>query len=434
MGQLNPEPVVRRAPFSDNPSVGARGQRTRQRILDAALELFGEEGFHQCSIARISERANCSRVSFYQYFSGKEDVFSSLSGQVARAISVSTQAIEPLTPDAAGWAALRTWVGRYADIHHQYGPIFQALPVTLHEDDGLTAAAVRLRDQSVARLRSKISASVVSPRRLEPLLSLLLSCLARTLDDAATLGVAAPGAYSRERVEDAITDVVHRSLFGRNTHNVRAAPRAGPTRVEFGPVVRDMLVKEETIRLGAEKRAARAALVEHGRDVFVSRGYHATRVDDLASAAGVSHGVFYRYFENKDQLALVLTVRAMRAVADTFMEIPDPGALNGPELRQWLRRYNAAQSGEAAMIRVWVDAALEDARLRALSASALDWGRRRMLRVLGGRGFGDVDVEAVVMVALLGAFGAKQRAPATVGAAAHILERGLFGWEADPDG
>src|ERR1700689_5362260 len=127
------EPVTRRAPFSDNPKVGERGQRTRQRILDAALQLFGDEGFHRCSIARISERANCSRVSYYQYFSGKEDVFSSLSGQVARQISASTEAIEPLTPDADGWAALRTWVGRYADIHQRYGPIFQALPVTLHE-------------------------------------------------------------------------------------------------------------------------------------------------------------------------------------------------------------------------------------------------------------------------------------------------------------
>ena len=39
------------------------------------------------------------------------------------------------------------------------------------------------------------------------------------------------------------------------------------------------------------------------------------------------------------------------------------------------------------MIRVWVDAALEDARMRSLSAAALDWGRRRMVRILGrGRG------------------------------------------------
>jgi hypothetical protein len=50
-----------------------------------------------------------------------------------------------------------------------------------------------------------------------------------------------------------------------------------------------------------------------------------------------------------------------------------------------------------------------------------------MVPLLRGRGFGDVDMDAVVMVALLGAFGAKHRAPATVDAAAHIVERGLLG-------
>jgi AcrR family transcriptional regulator len=421
------EPVLRRAPFSDNPRVGARGQRTRQRILDAALLLFGEEGFNQCSIGRISERASCSRVSFYQYFSGKEDVFSSLAGQVARQISASTEAIDPLTPDADGWDGLRAWVGRYGDIHARYGPIFQALPAALEDDDDLTAAVVRLRDQSVARIRSKLSTVDLSPRQIDPLLALLLACLARTLDDAATLRAVAPDEYTRERVEVAITDVMHRSLFGRSAVNLRAVPRPHPPRVPFGPVVRDMLEKEEAIQTGSETPAALRALVEHGRDVFVERGYHATRVDDLAAAAGVSHGVFYRYFENKDELAIVLTVQAMRAVADAFVEVPDLTSQNGQELRRWLRRYNTAQSGEAAMIRVWVGAALEDARLRALSAPALDWGRGRMVCALGGRRFGDVDVDAVVMVALLGAFGAQPRDAAGIEAAAHIVERGLLG-------
>jgi AcrR family transcriptional regulator len=421
------EPVRRRAPFSDNPRVGARGQRTRQRILDAALQLFGDEGFHRCSIGRISERASCSRVSFYQYFSGKEDVFSSLAGQVARQISASTEAIDPLNPEADGWNGLRSWVGRYGDIHARYGPIFQALPAALEDDDDLTASVVHLRDQSVARLRSKLTTCDLPPRQLDPLLALLLACLARTLDDAASLRTAAPLAYSRERVEVAITDVMHRSLFGRNAANVRAGPRTPPPRVAFGPVVRDMLEKEEALQSGTDKRPALKALVENGRDVFVQRGYHATRVDDLAAAAGVSHGVFYRYFENKDELAIVLTVQAMRAVADAFVEIPDLTTQNGPELRRWLRRYNTAQSGEAAMIRVWVGAALEDARLRSLSASALDWGRRRMVRVLDRRGFDDVDIDAVVMVALLGAFGAQPRGAAGVDAAAHVVERGLLG-------
>jgi AcrR family transcriptional regulator len=291
----------------------------------------------------------------------------------------------------------------------------------------LTTAVVRLRDESVARIRSKLSTSDLPPRQVDPLLALLLACLARTLDDAASLRTVAPVEYSRERVEVAITDVMHRSLFGRSDVNVHAGPRTPPPRVAFGPVVRDMLEKEEAIQSGTDKRAALKALVENGRDVFVQRGYHATRVDDLAAAAGVSHGVFYRYFENKDELAIVLTVQAMRAVADAFVEIPDLTTQNGPELRRWLRRYNAAQSGEAAMIRVWVGAALEDARLRSLSAPALDWGRRRMAHVLAGRGFGDVDIDAVVMVALLGAFGAQPRSAPGVDAAAHVVERGLLG-------
>ena len=94
--------VVRRAPFSDNPRVGARGQRTQQRILDAALRAFGEEGYHGCSIDRITKLARCSRVSFYQYFASKEDVFRQLAGQVARQVSASTEALDPLTPDARG--------------------------------------------------------------------------------------------------------------------------------------------------------------------------------------------------------------------------------------------------------------------------------------------------------------------------------------------
>lgn len=421
------EPVTRRAPFSDNPLVGARGQRTRQRIVDAALFLFGDEGYHRTSIARISKQARCSRVSFYQYFSSKEDVFSSLAGQVARAISASTEAIEPLSPDAAGWDALRAWVGRYGDIHEHYGPIFQALPAALAEDDKTIAAATRLRDETVERLHSALSRGGPPARDLHALLSLLLACLRRTLDNAATLRLFAPSDYERERVEVAFTDVMHRALFGRNAINVHSGGRPHPPRLDFGPITRDMLAKEEAIRSSSEQPPALKALMEHGRAVFVRRGYHATRVDDLADAAGVSHGVFYRYFENKDQLAIVLTVQAMRVVADAFVDMPDLATDGAADLKRWLRRYNAAQAGEAAMIRIWVDAALEDASLRSVSASSLDWGRRRMVHILAERGCGDVDVEAVVMVALLGAFGAQPPSGPTVNAAADIIRRGVLG-------
>jgi hypothetical protein len=50
-----------------------------------------------------------------------------------------------------------------------------------------------------------------------------------------------------------------------------------------------------------------------------------------------------------------------------------------------------------------------------------------MARYLRPRGFGDVDIEAVVMVALLGVFGARPRPSAEVDAAVHVVERGFLG-------
>ncbi|HBO81001.1 MAG TPA: TetR family transcriptional regulator, partial [Cupriavidus sp.] len=37
-------------------------------------------------------------------------------------------------------------------------------------------------------------------------------------------------------------------------------------------------------------------------DLFVERGYAATRLEDVAAAAGVSKGTVYLYFANKEEL------------------------------------------------------------------------------------------------------------------------------------
>src|SRR5205807_5360948 len=135
--------VVRRAPFSDNARVGTRGQRTQQHILDAALRVFGDEGYYGCSIDRIAKLGGCSRVSFYQYFAGKEDVFRHLAGQVARQLYASTEALDPLTADAAGWTSLRQWVGRYGDIYERYEPVFKVFDAAAESDKMVAGGSAR---------------------------------------------------------------------------------------------------------------------------------------------------------------------------------------------------------------------------------------------------------------------------------------------------
>ena len=153
-------------------------------------------------------------------------------------------------------------------------------------------------------------------------------------------------------------------------------------------------------------------------------------MSDLVDAAGVSHGAFYRYFQNKEQLARS-SPRGGAGGRDRGPRVPRVSVLEGPSgtavLRRWLRSYHAAHAAETSMMRVWADAALQDPAIKAESAPLFDWGRRRLAGYLRPRGFGDVDVEAVVMVALLGVFGARPRSAADVDAAAHVIERGLLG-------
>jgi AcrR family transcriptional regulator len=423
--------AVRRAPFSDNPRVGARGQRTQQRIVDAALRLFGEEGYHRCGVARITELAGCSRASFYQYFSGKEDVFRHLAGQVARQLSASTEALGLVTPDADGWRSIRGWVARYTEIYERYEAVFAVFQTAAESDAAVAGGGARTSERHVAGVVSRLTAATLPPRQLDPVVGLLLECLPRAFDTARTLRAAAPGAYPEDRMADAMADVVHRTLFGLQDANAHD-PGARPPVLEFSPLMREALETDGAGRdLTPTGRRTLEALMDAGRELFVARGYYDTRIDDVVAAAGLSHGAFYRYFESKDRLVHVLTVRAIRtvsvALADTPRATAPDGAARTAALRRWLRRYNATQAGEASMIRVWADAARHDPTLAADTAAAIDWGRRRMAHVLRPRGFGDVDAEAVVFVALLSSFGARERPAPTIDAAAHIIERGLFG-------
>jgi TetR/AcrR family transcriptional regulator, fatty acid metabolism regulator protein len=55
-----------------------------------------------------------------------------------------------------------------------------------------------------------------------------------------------------------------------------------------------------------EKSAAledkRRQLLDAAVRVFARKGYHASRVGDIAEEAGVAHGLLYHYFESKDQV------------------------------------------------------------------------------------------------------------------------------------
>ena len=56
----------------------ADGQRTRQAILDAALDLFAEKGFFGTSLRDVAAAVGVRESALYNYFAGKDALFDAL--------------------------------------------------------------------------------------------------------------------------------------------------------------------------------------------------------------------------------------------------------------------------------------------------------------------------------------------------------------------
>jgi len=77
--RIEAEPGQEPSPASEGKAPRtARGERTLRKILDAALDEFGERGFSEGSIVGITSRAKVALGTFYTYFDSKEDVFKAL--------------------------------------------------------------------------------------------------------------------------------------------------------------------------------------------------------------------------------------------------------------------------------------------------------------------------------------------------------------------
>jgi AcrR family transcriptional regulator len=61
------------------PAESARRLKTRERLMDAAFEVFSEVGIHAATVEMITERADFTRGAFYSNFDTKEELFLALA-------------------------------------------------------------------------------------------------------------------------------------------------------------------------------------------------------------------------------------------------------------------------------------------------------------------------------------------------------------------
>lgn len=99
-----------------------RGEATRQRILDAAEAVFGEQGYYEASISEITQRAGVAQGTFYIYFHSKREIFAELVvdlGDRLRAASrdASQDAPNRMAAERLGFAAFLDFVAQHRRVY-----------------------------------------------------------------------------------------------------------------------------------------------------------------------------------------------------------------------------------------------------------------------------------------------------------------------------
>jgi AcrR family transcriptional regulator len=135
--------------------------------------------------------------------------------------------------------------------------------------------------------------------------------------------------------------------------------------------------------VGAQGAKTRTRLLKAARKAFAERGYPATRVDDITQRAGTSHGAFYLYFANKQDIMEALadeTSGAMFALADKLEGI-SPGEAGYQHLRRWIAEFIDIYDQNSPVVAAWIQAA-DETRFVQLGREVLQKFAGRIAQVI----------------------------------------------------
>jgi AcrR family transcriptional regulator len=120
--------------------------------------------------------------------------------------------------------------------------------------------------------------------------------------------------------------------------------------------------------LRAQGKKTMRKLLDAAMVVFERRGYYAARVDDIVKVARTSHGTFYLYFANKEDLfrALVADVSEEMTVLARSLGPIGPDDEGYLELRAWLERFSDLYVRYGPVLRAWTEAETDDSQLGLL--------------------------------------------------------------------
>jgi len=197
---------------------------TRQKISDVATRLFFERGFDEVKVEEIAEAADVSRMTVFNHFSRKEDLFFDLDEEGREDLLA---ALQKRSPGMAPVESLRLFAHWAVANQRPYVRFYEAgsdkFMATIQASEALKARARAIRDELTDTLTVALAKSV--DRHLpDPVASLAASLLVATWTVAL---VEAHRAFQQDQdLEKANTAFL--GLIDRGTKGVQSALEGTP--------------------------------------------------------------------------------------------------------------------------------------------------------------------------------------------------------------
>ncbi len=192
--------------------------QTRQAISDVATRLFFERGFDNVTIDEIAEAADVGRMTVFNHFPRKEDMFFDREDEMR---DIAFAAIRERDAGTSPIQAMKALAHRLIDQPHPSYPLFRGTYLfveTALASEALKARARQMRDDFVRALAVEL-ASAVDPLHDDPNAHLAAGMIASVWSVAFTQ---AHEAFGRTQ-EPGDANCMFLTLIDRGTAGIEAA-------------------------------------------------------------------------------------------------------------------------------------------------------------------------------------------------------------------
>jgi len=260
-------------------------KNVKERMLEAAEQLFAERCFSDVSILSITKKANVSNGSFYRYFSSKKDILKEIVEEAFNRLDVSLK---------VRGKCLESKLTRLIEDYLYFVEDNTLLCKVLHEAEYIETSILK---------------------NLKRILMGKLSEIGFKANDTffwffwgSVRFFAIWSYFWKKKIidEDDFRDLMDFILHG-----------VDPDQHQLDSRVFDVTI--EPVEL--EQDTTKMKILQSAEKLFGAFGYKKTQISDITKNAGFAQGTFYLYFKTKQDVLKELVIRTNKAFRKTLKNV-----------------------------------------------------------------------------------------------------------------